>query len=109
MALSHFLLTNSYTASQEIPSILGNHKFLYRVDKGPLHLRIMRQINPVHTTPACLYKIYLNFIHPLTAWSCWWSLSFWLFTNNLNSFIPHNLCYMPYPAYFHSLDRFNST
>ena len=49
---------NRFPASQEISSILRNPKDHCRVDKSPLPVPILSQINPVHAPlPIPLYGI----------------------------------------------------
>jgi hypothetical protein len=50
-------------AIQELPSIVWNPKVHYHVHKSPLLVPILKQIDPVYTTPSCLCKI--------RAWSVW--------------------------------------
>jgi hypothetical protein len=46
----------SWPATQEFNNILWNPKVRYHVDKSPLIVPILSQINPVNTTPSYLSK-----------------------------------------------------
>jgi hypothetical protein len=66
MELSSSLEAANCVATQELPSYLWNSKVHCRVQKSrPLYL-ILSQIDPVHSTPSYLFKIYFNIIHPHT-------------------------------------------
>jgi hypothetical protein len=68
------LEANRFASSQEIPRILWNPKVHYRVQKCPLPVSILSQLNPFHTTKSHLLKAHLNIILPSTPGSPQWSL-----------------------------------
>jgi hypothetical protein len=60
MELSSSREAANCAATQELPSILWNPEVHYRVHKSPPLLPIRSQIDPVHTIPSYLSKIYFN-------------------------------------------------
>ena len=67
---------NLSSASQDIPHFLWNLKVHYGIHKLPPPDPILRKINPFHTCPSHLLKIYFNNILPSKLRSSKWSVYF---------------------------------
>jgi hypothetical protein len=63
MKLSAYLKAANFAASQELPSILWNSKFHYRIHKSPPLVPILNQINSINTLPSYLRSILILSTH----------------------------------------------
>jgi hypothetical protein len=90
---------------RNFPAFYGTRRFITNVHKSPPLVPILSQIDPVHTIPSYLSKIYFNIVHSPTSWSSYWSLSFWL-PHQYPICIPllSHSCYMPCPSHHPWLD-----
>jgi hypothetical protein len=87
----------SCAATQKFPKIYGPRRFIAMV-------RILNQMNPVHSNLFYPSKIYLNIIHPPTSWSSKWPVSFWL-----SDQYPICTPFLPFSLYLRSFIQKNSS
>jgi hypothetical protein len=73
---------NGFLASQ-IPRIVWNPKFHYRIHKSTPLVNVLNQTDTIHTVPAYFFKIYFNVILPSMPRSSKWSLYFYFPTETL--------------------------
>jgi len=92
---------NRFSASQELPRILGNSKAHYRIHNSPPPLPILSQLDPVHTPTPYFLKIYRNIIFSSKSGSGKWSLSLRFPHQNpvYATPLPHTR-YMTLPSHF---------
>jgi len=76
---------NRFAASQEIPRILCNRRFITAFTKCPPPFPILRQLDPVHTPTSYFLKIHLNIIIPFISGSPKWPLPLSLPTKTPNT------------------------
>jgi len=88
---------HSFSAIQEIPSILRNQKVHFRVQNRSPLVPILNQLNLVRTHPSNLFKIYFNIILPSTPTSSEWSFPSGFWTQTLYANI-----YFSLTCQFHS-------
>ena len=70
-----FFLRNKSSASQEIPRILWDPKFHYRIHKSLPTVLILVQLNLIHAFLSHFLKIYFNIVLPSIPRSSKWSFS----------------------------------
>jgi hypothetical protein len=91
---------NPFSASQEIPRILWNSKFHYRIHNSPPPIPILKHTDPVSDLTSHFLNIHLNIIVPSTPRSSKWSLCL-RFLHQIPVYIstlPHT-CYVPRPPH----------
>jgi len=91
---------NRFSASQEIPRILWNPKFHYRIHKCPPPVPILSHLDPVHTPTSYFLNMHLNIILPSTPRSPKWSFSLrFPHQNPVYGSPPPHTRYMPRPSH----------
>jgi hypothetical protein len=108
----HYREATSCEATQWSSSTSWNPKVHHWIHKTYSLVPILRQTNPVHTTPSCLSKIHLNIILPPPPWSFLVSsfpLAFLPITYTYSSSPSICYSYMPRPSHSPRLDYCNYT
>ena len=91
---------NRFSASQEIPCILGKPNVLYWIRKCPPPVPILSHIDPVHTPTSHFLKIHLNIILPSASGYPKWSLSLrFPHQNPVYAYPLLNKCYISCPRH----------
>jgi len=111
---------NWFSASQEIPRILWNPKFHYRIQKCPPTVPILIQLDPVHTPTSHFLKIHLNIPRtkshiPFSLLRLHQSISpgprltLWSFRNMVRFYSEELLAFRPNPSYRTTPCRLSAT
>ena len=100
---------NRFSPTQEIPCILWNLKFHYRIHKCPTCVPVLNHVDPFHALTSHFLKVHLNIILPPTPGCSKWSLSLTFpHQNPVYVFpLPHT-CYMPLPPHSSWFDYLNN-